>query len=136
MARRQNDLQGRQDSTRTGFAKAGSNPINAGMNTHRPASNQKPPFKNWLSNFTPKIEIVKTISTQVLSANDKRNYLMLQNNSDTDVHVGYGVDATADSYTIAAGGFVEHNIIVPMNAIHLLCSVANKKLVVIEGLKI
>ena len=137
MSRKQNDLQGRGRVPLTGFAKAGSNPIERGnRQTEKPLPNQKPPIKSWLSNFTPKVEIAPIVSGQILSANDKRNYLMLQNNSDTDIHVEFGVQATLDSYYIAAGGFIEWNIIVPMNAINIICEVAGKKLNVIEGIKI
>lgn len=118
------------------FAKAGSNPVAEAGHSAPPPPTQKPPKGSWLSNFTPKIEIAPVVSAQILAANDKRNYLHFQNNSDTDMHLGFGVSATLDSYTVPSGGFIEFNVAVPWNAIHLLCKNPNKKLVVIEGIKV
>jgi len=72
--------------------------------------------------FTPFGVTMTGISQQILPGNRRRVYLMLQNNSASPVHVGFGSAVNgnlSNAYTISAGGFYELDVTVPYNTVYV-----------------
>lgn len=69
-------------------------------------------------------------SQLAVAANPGRKYLLLQNPSDTDMWVDFGVAAVADSPSIqlaANGGSLVMDVWVSRLSVNILCSAAGKK---------
>ena len=133
--KRGNDIeQGKAE--RGGFTKAPTNPTRLSLNqmSQTPLPTQKQKARISASIFTPFIVETDVISSSVATDKPDRNYLMLQNNSDTDIFVDFGNEASVEnSYLSAAGGFWELNFVVPVNSITCISTIKGKKLTVIEG---
>lgn len=70
------------------------------------------------------------VSEQVFAAAAARRYLFIQNISDTDMWVNFGVAAVKDqpSIKISAGGFYEP-LVPPAAAVNIICATIAKKYV-------
>ena len=83
---------------------------------------------------------VTDASTEIIAANSARNYLLLQNNSDTDIHVNLtgAAASTSDSSSFklaSAGGSLELRLWVTTGAVTAIHGSAGniKALTVLEG---
>lgn len=85
------------------------------------------------SKFTNNGFGLTTVSKQVLSSNNKRLYLLVQNNSVADVRIAFGKKAdTFSGILIPAGGYYEPYVC-PTDAVFAL-STAAANIVVVEGI--
>lgn len=76
----------------------------------------------------------------VFARNDGRQYLLIQNHSDTDMWVNFGTDAVADQPSIkvyANGGSLEfgagHTGVVPTARVSIICATTGKPFTAKEG---
>jgi hypothetical protein len=74
-------------------------------------------------------------SAQALASNSSRQYLLIQNVSDTDMYFNFGATATADHLFIAksGGGIVFESGFVPTDAVNAICSAASKKFYILSA---
>jgi len=74
-------------------------------------------------------------SAQALASNSSRQYLLIQNVSDTDMYFNFGATATADHLFVAksGGGIVFESGFVPTDAINVICSAASKKYYILSS---
>jgi hypothetical protein len=74
-------------------------------------------------------------SAQALASNSSRQYLLIQNVSDTDMYFNFGAAATADHMFVAksGGGIVFESGFVPTDAVNVICSVASKKYYILSS---
>ena len=88
--------------------------------------------------FTPLNFSANLTSKLALPGNKWRNYLMFQNNSASDIFIGFGVQVASDTqngFKISSGGFYELDRNVPFNNIYILGSLAAaQSVLVIEGI--
>lgn len=77
------------------------------------------------------------VSQQVLAANSDRNYLLIQNLSNSHhMHVGIGFTPTATTgiqINSNGGGVVFEDGAVPVDAINIICSKDGEPFVALEG---
>ena len=76
--------------------------------------------------------LTRAQSFQILPANLKRFYLLIQDTSAGDIFFNFGAPATVLSFKIAAGGNYEP-LVVPINSIWIIGSAAGLAFVVAEG---
>jgi hypothetical protein len=79
---------------------------------------------------------VGNVTTAVLTANQKRRHLLLQNDSDEVIYVAFGKAAALNAgiRLAAAGGQYEmYGDLVYGHAINAICTSGNKKLLVTSG---
>jgi hypothetical protein len=74
-------------------------------------------------------------SAQALASNSNRQYLLIQNVSDTDMYFNFGATATTDHLFIAksGGGIVFESGFVPTDAVNVICSSASKKYYILSS---
>jgi hypothetical protein len=74
-------------------------------------------------------------SAQALASNASRQYLLIQNVSDTDMYFNFGATATADHLFVAksGGGIVFESGFVPTDAVNAICSAASKKFYILSS---
>jgi hypothetical protein len=74
-------------------------------------------------------------SAQALASNSSRQYLLIQNVSDTDMYFNFGATATTDHLFIAksGGGIVFESGFVPTDAVNVICSSASKKYYILSS---
>jgi hypothetical protein len=74
-------------------------------------------------------------SAQALASNASRQYLLIQNVSDTDMNFNFGATATTDHLFIAksGGGIVFESGFVPTDAVNVICSAASKKFYILSS---
>jgi hypothetical protein len=75
-------------------------------------------------------------SQQVAAANTSRNYLLIQNISDTAMYVGIGYTPTTTTgllLSASGGGIVFETSFIPTQAINVLCATTGKAFVAWEG---
>lgn len=67
-------------------------------------------------------------SAQALASNTSRQYLLIQNISDTDMYFNFGAAATTSNLFVAKGGsgIVFESGFVPTDAVNVICSAASK----------
>jgi hypothetical protein len=70
-----------------------------------------------------------------LASNASRQYLLIQNVSDTDMYFNFGATATSDHLFIAksGGGIVFESGFVPTDAVNVICSAASKKFYILSS---
>jgi len=74
-------------------------------------------------------------SAQALASNASRQYLLIQNVSDTDMYFNFGATATSDHLFVAksGGGIVFESGFVPTDAVNAICSAASKKFYILSS---
>jgi hypothetical protein len=74
-------------------------------------------------------------SAQALASNSSRQYLLIQNVSDTDMYFNFGATATTDHLFIAksGGGIVFESGFVPTDAVNVICSASSKKFYILSS---
>ena len=74
-------------------------------------------------------------STQALASNADRQYLLIQNISDTDMYFNFGAAATTSNLLIAksGGGIVFESGYVPTDAVNVICSAASKSFFILSA---
>ena len=74
-------------------------------------------------------------STQALASNTDRQYLLIQNISDTDMYFNFGAAATTSNLLIAksGGGIVFESGYVPTDAVNVICSAASKSFFILSA---
>jgi hypothetical protein len=74
-------------------------------------------------------------SAQALASNSSRQYLLIQNLSDTDMYFNFGAAATTDHLFVAksGGGIVFESGFVPTDAVNVICSSASKKYYILSS---
>lgn len=79
--------------------------------------------------------IVGTTVKRALPVNERRNYLLIQNNGTAPVYVGLGTNpnTTGTFLRLAANGGYWEPWAVPTNAINLISSAASQNVIIIEG---
>jgi len=76
---------------------------------------------------------INALSVQVLPANNNRTYLLIQNKSAAPVYFSFGNKANVyDGVEIVAGGNYEPYIY-PSSSLHMIASVADSDVVIVEG---
>ena len=87
--------------------------------------------------FVPTIHNVPTESKKILSANNKRNYLYIENKSGADVFVCFSVkvnDDGSNGLTLGAGAFYETSTVCPANDINIAGDTGDQNVLIIEGI--
>jgi hypothetical protein len=82
------------------------------------------------------LTITTANAVQQIFPNTKRSYLLVQNNSDTDMYLAIGSNPTATTgirLTANGGGYVAESEFIPSGAVNILCSVAGKSFYAIQG---
>jgi hypothetical protein len=72
----------------------------------------------------------------VFNANAKRRFLLIQNNSDTQMKIGIGYNPSASAGILLSGnggGIVFESGFIPVQEIRLFCAAAGKRFVALEG---
>jgi hypothetical protein len=78
---------------------------------------------------------LNTNSNSVLVENFSRQYLLVQNVSDTDMNINFGAAATSSTLLLPknGGGIVFETGMVPTNQIFLRCSAAGKSFYILHA---
>lgn len=82
------------------------------------------------------LTIAAANTSQQVFANQKRSYLLVQNNSDTDMWLGIGVTpsvGTGIRLLANGGGYVAENEFIPSGAVNIICSAAGKSFYALQG---
>jgi hypothetical protein len=82
------------------------------------------------------LTITAANTSQQVFANQKRSYLLVQNNSDTDMWLGIGVVPTVGTgirLLANGGGYVAEDGFIPSGAVNIICSVAGKTFYALQG---
>lgn len=75
-------------------------------------------------------------SNQVLNANPRRIYLIIQNNGANPVYVNFGNKATPGNITIIASGNYEP-VVCPIDSVNLICDAGlSSQTAIIEGVEV
>lgn len=75
-------------------------------------------------------------TAQQIFTDQKRSYLLVQNNSDTDMWLGIGATPSVGNgirLFANGGGFVAENEFIPSGAVRIICSAAGKSFYALEG---
>ena len=74
-------------------------------------------------------------SAQALASNTSRQYLLIQNISDTDMYFNFGATATTSNMLItkSGGGIVFESGFVPTDAVNVICSAASKSYYILSA---
>lgn len=114
-----------------------SHPPNPGMPV-------RPPSRAPVINLEPRTAVklnahivpfntsVTTTSKSVLASNEKRIYLMVQNNGTAVVRISIGSKAGATSFQIAAGGAYEF-LVAPVGSVDLRADSGTQAVAIFEG---
>jgi hypothetical protein len=84
----------------------------------------------------PSVTITTANLPQQLFGDVKRNYLLVQNNSDTDMWLGIGATPSVGSgIKLAAGGgaYVAEDDFIPSGPVSIICASAGKAFYAIQG---
>jgi hypothetical protein len=87
-------------------------------------------------NFSIYPQVATTASQQVLPANPKRVYLLIQNNGTDYIRVNYGNNASALTTRIPPNGGSYDYPVVPINAIYILAESGSQNVVVEEAVDV
>jgi hypothetical protein len=83
------------------------------------------------------LTITAANTSQQVFGNSKRSYLLVQNNSDTDMYIEIGGGAPSVGVGIRllpnGGGFVAEHGFIPSGAVNIICSSAGKAFYAIQG---
>jgi len=92
---------------------------------------------NIVSNIVNGVSVAgsQSATQAALPARPTRQYLLIQNQSDTQMTVGFGSAGTADSLRLPAnnGGVVFGDSFVPLTDIRIFCTAANKAYYILEA---
>jgi len=86
--------------------------------------------------FVPTVHNVPTESKKVLSANNKRNYLYIENKSASSIFVCFSVKVNANKsngLTLTPGSFYETSTVCPSNDINIAGATGDQEILIIEG---
>lgn len=75
-------------------------------------------------------------TSQSVFADVKRNYILIQNTSDTDMYMGIGFVPTVGGGILlkaSGGGFSAEGEFVPKGAVNIICASAGKAFVALQG---
>jgi hypothetical protein len=73
-------------------------------------------------------------SAEALATNSSRQYLYIQNNSDTDMYFNFGAVATTSHLLVKAGASVAFDSgFVPTNAVNVICGSASKSFYILHA---
>ena len=73
-------------------------------------------------------------SAEALATNSSRQYLYIQNNSDTDMYFNFGAAATTSHLLVKAGASVAFDSgFVPTNAVNVICASASKSYYILHA---
>jgi len=82
------------------------------------------------------LSITSANTAQQIFTDQKRSYLLVQNNSDTDMWLGIGVIpsvGTGIRLFANGGGYVAESDFIPSGAVRIICSAAGKAFYALEG---
>jgi hypothetical protein len=82
------------------------------------------------------LTITTANTSQQVFGNQKRSYLLVQNNSDTDMWLGIGSTPSVNNgirLLAGGGGYVAEDEFVPSGAVNILCSVSGKAFYALQG---
>jgi len=82
------------------------------------------------------LTITSAATSQQVFANSTRNYLLIQNNSDTDMWLGVGGVPTIGSgirLLANGGGWIAESEFIPSGAVNIICSAVGKAFYAIQG---
>ena len=83
------------------------------------------------------VQIITTLFlAQTVFGDTKRSYLLVQNNSDTDMWMRFGaVPAVGIGIRLPAngGGYVAEDDFIPSGAVNIICSASGKRFYAIQG---
>jgi hypothetical protein len=82
------------------------------------------------------LTIAAANTSQQVFPNQKRSYLLVQNNSDTDMWLGIGVTpsvGTGIRLLANGGGYVAEDQYIPSGAVNIICSVTGKTFYALQG---
>ena len=75
-------------------------------------------------------------TSQAVFASVKRNYILIQNISDTDMYLGIGFTPTVGGGILlksSGGGYTAEGEFVPAGAVNIICAGAGKAFVALQG---
>jgi hypothetical protein len=82
------------------------------------------------------LTITAASTPQQVFAETTRSYLLIQNNSDTEMRLAFGTNPTLTSGILLpanGGGYVAEDAFVPSGAVNIICSVAGKTFYALQG---
>ena len=82
------------------------------------------------------LTITAANTSQQVFANQKRSYLLVQNNSDTDMWLGIGAVPTIGTgirLPANGGGYVAEDGFIPSGQVNIICSAAGKSFYALQG---
>jgi len=131
------NLKTQAENYQGGSAVGSANPLqvtlaNTGANT---TALQVRPSNGTLTVTSGSTSASANTSAQALASNSSRQYLLIQNVSDTDMYFNFGATATTDHLFIAksGGGIVFESGFVPTDAVNVICSSASKKYYILSS---
>ena len=131
------NLKTQAENYQGGSAVGSANPLqvtlaNTGANT---TALQVRPRNGTLTVTSGSTSASANTSAQALASNSSRQYLLIQNVSDTDMYFNFGATATTDHLFIAksGGGIVFESGFVPTDAVNVICSSASKKYYILSA---
>jgi hypothetical protein len=131
------NLKTQAENYQGGSAVGSANPLqvtlaNTGANT---TALQVRPRNGTLTVTSGSTSASANTSAQALASNSSRQYLLIQNVSDTDMYFNFGATATTDHLFIAksGGGIVFESGFVPTDAVNVICSSASKKYYILSS---
>jgi hypothetical protein len=131
------NLKTQAENYQGGSAVGSTNPLqvtlaNTGANT---TALQVRPRNGTLTVTSGSTSASANTSAQALASNSSRQYLLIQNVSDTDMYFNFGATATTDHLFIAksGGGIVFESGFVPTDAVNVICSSASKKYYILSA---
>ena len=86
--------------------------------------------------FVSTVQNVGTTSKKVLSANNRRNYLYIENKSASSIYMCFSVKVNANKTNglkLTAGSFYETSTVCPANDINISGDIGGQELLIIEG---
>lgn len=92
------------------------------------------PLKGKLNNHYTQISIIVDADSErsALTANLQRNYLLIQNQSASNVKIGFSVSSQF-GLILSAGNFYESDSTAPDNEIFIIGTTDNQRVLVLEG---
>lgn len=131
------NLKTQAEAYQGGSAVGSANPLqvtlaNTGSNT---TALQVRPRNGAITVTTGSTSGTANTSAQALASNSSRQYLLIQNISDTDMYVNFGASATTDNMLILknGGGVVFESGFVPTDNVNVICSAASKKYFILSA---
>jgi hypothetical protein len=131
------NLKTQAENYQGGSAVGSANPLqvtlaNTGVNT---TALQVRPRNGTLTVTSGSTSASANTSAQALASNSSRQYLLIQNVSDTDMYFNFGATATTDHLFIAksGGGIVFESGFVPTDAVNVICSSVSKKYYILSS---